>query len=88
MNTPVTIVLPKRKLDHQALIANALPGWIAKRPLKQLEQLKTVRPVLPDWFKKATAAQHKELRNTATDLRDAGERQRIPGRQPQASALG
>lgn len=67
MNTPVTIVLPKRKLAHQALIANALPGWIAKRPLKQLEQLKTVRPVLPDWFKKATAAQHKELRNTQTD---------------------
>lgn len=67
MNTPVTIVLPKRKLVHQALIANALPEWIAQRPLKQLEQLKTVRPVLPDWFKKATAAQHKELRNTQTD---------------------
>jgi hypothetical protein len=67
MNVPITVVLPKRKIVHQELIAKALPEWIAKRPLKQLEQLKTVRPELPDWFKKATPAQHKELRSTQTD---------------------
>ncbi|WP_458128273.1 NEL-type E3 ubiquitin ligase domain-containing protein [Pseudomonas sp. Z2-11] len=67
MNTPITVVLPRRKIAHHKLIEKALPEWIAKTPLKQLEHLKTIRPELPDWFKQATPAQHKELRGTHTD---------------------
>ncbi|WP_434628951.1 hypothetical protein J3P84_07105 [Pseudomonas sp. Z1-29] len=67
MNTPITVVLPRRKIAHHKLIEKALPEWVAKTPLKQLEHLKTIRPELPDWFKQATPAQHKELRGTHTD---------------------